>query len=685
MQLPGQKTSWLCSRPGCSPYCTDNDVNTSHRWSGYEELLDSTNGADYVTVQDIKFTKFNGEGLNFKANGSDYPDYIEVLRNEVSWIGGGESIIFNRCQNCTMKDNISFEVGLYSGECTLLKASKLGSYKGCAESTNPCGPAEGSDTGTCAEFGGSALYMTNGSPGSSILDNLIYNVYGECVGIYHNWDPGLQRVQGNESWNCMSAPYHATGQEVLFRWNLGGYYDPDGDKDDQHWFQSSGGNGAWPDCNATGKSGLMPVYDSSTYPEITEYPIIGNLLFGQWTDNLGWNTGPSHSINNADTPTFNVWWLNNTVVDAVRNYRIYEQNTDDGEQSYQYFNTSVFYGADTPLTDGDYFWCYVRDIYGNRNDTKWNNWGSTSIGVSGCYSSGNDVIGDPDLEEQDAADWLFPPDRTTISWRSFRPTHGSLLIDQSEQSAYTALVDASDTCGGGSCGTVIVEEDVFFWVGDYITIANPANMSGTRTNTTYVTSINRSTNTLTLNASITIDDAWYVILNPYKWASKTQDTATGWYGDRPDWGAIEYAIDDPPSITAPTGENQATSGTMTISRSALAGVPFTHIATSYKICTSGACADCSAVWSDIKEETNKLSTSYSGLNEDTNYITCAQTFVDWDEDTVTDDEEASQWQSGSFNTGAQPQQSADANTTLGTGVKSIDLGIGTTPNADIGP
>jgi hypothetical protein len=470
-----------------------------------------------------------------------------------------------------------------------------------------------------------------------MINNLVYNDYGECFGAYHNWDAGFMRVEVNEAWNCMSAPYHATGQQVMYRWNLGGYYDPGGDKVEKHWFHATGATATWPDCDGTGKSGLMPVYDNSQYAKLTEYPIIGNLLFGQWTDNLSWNTGPSHSINNANTTTFNIWWINNTVVDAVINYRIYEQLTDDNENSHQYFNSSAFYGATTPLNDNDYYYCYTRDPY-STNDTKWNNWGSSTEGVYNCYSAGNDVIGDPDLEEQDASDWLFPPDMNTITWKSFRPLPGSLLIDQSEQSAYTALVDTSDPCNGvAPCSSVIVTEDKFFWEGDYITIANPANMSGTRTNTARIAAdgINRGTNTLTLESSIMINDDWYVILNPYKWTSKQQDTTTGWYGARPDWGAIEYAGDDEPTLTdEPLYQNPNNITLVISSRNVQTGVSDAHDRTDWIVCTDGSdltsCLN-SIVWSSYDDAGNLLSkTIPSGqLDAGTSYYWTSRTHNEW--------------------------------------------------------
>lgn len=159
---------------------------------------------------------------------------------------------------------------------------------------------------------------------------------------------------------------------------------------------------------------------------------------------------------------------------------------------------------------------------------------------------------------------------------------------------------------------------------------------------------------------------------------------TPYYGSGPDIGYIENPLDAVPSNLTPSGctafANCDTTGTVTLTRNgqANANTDFPHFATNWKICSTGSCATCEAVWDNVDQDANKESEGYSGLAEDGAYILCAQTVVDWNKDSVVDIEEGSTWASQSFSTGAQPSQSVSViSVEIGVGTKNVDLGTGT--------
>jgi hypothetical protein len=592
---PSQKMQPECLRPECP--CIDSDTpEAAYRWTTCASGFDGSDSQDYYTLQDWHITKINSYALQIDDKGSGVPDDVRVLRNTFSWIGNN-GLVIEDCMDCNINGNTVYEANLVSGECEILKGAA--GFLGCAYPANPCGR-----NNTCKETGGAAININEGCYRTEAKNNTVYNVYGECFGSYFASNVNQHNLfQGNIAWNCMSAPYHATSNNAIYRWNFSGYYDPGGGGE-QHWF-----NGTWPNCVGTGKSGHYPVYDGQA---ASEYALIGNVMFGQ-NDTSSYGSGPSSPWQNVSNTPFNIWWRNNTAVDAWRNFILRENLVEDNEISSQYFNISVFY--DSEVGTGMYH-CSISDNY-NNNDTNYNFWESTisPVILDGDCSGGGDMSGNPQLQEQDGSDYIFPENMTTITWKSFRPLSSSPLIDPA-QSAYTTTVDTSDTCGGASCGSIILLDNssAMFFVGDYITVADPASMAAYRTNTTYVTAVNRTTDTLTLNASITIDDSWYVILNPFIWEDKAQDTTTGWY---------DLAT-----------QNHTQPILLSLTRNILTGVSDAHDWTDWVVCTNNASiATClaSTVWTSYDDTTNKTSIEIPAnvLLEDTTYYWTARTHNAW--------------------------------------------------------
>ena len=587
-------------------------------------------GLRYITVENLWISNWLGEaggsitphGIlfdNYWENAGTY--YITVQNNLIHYMEGNGILVYRGGTHLggqgvhLFSHNKILNNTLYHIDQEDIKA------RGCA-------------------FGGGAAIVSQSSQGGGVemSGNTIYDCSAECLGNYYQYNtvnPNL--VQGNKTWNCKSAHVHSTDSIALSRWNFQSTYDAGGDLKEPYWCSGYGGD-TWPNCTSTEWSGFMPEYGIDNAWNIpNRKTLIGNLMHGQLRSITGgWSTGIALTWTTGSDDEFTVRVHNNTVVDSRRNISVTDDDLgrgDDGTDSYIRFNISSFY--DTRTLSGENITgrtvCDAVDSQG-RLISNYNNWYSSGQGYgpdSDCVGA-NDITTDPKLETTTDSSWRFPPDRTTITWKDFRLTKDSPGKDPAN-TAYIALVAPGDDCNGGVGCDATLEVDYVraFWPGDYITVA-------TRTNTVQVTDIDYSTGILTLASGIDRDDGDKVYLNPYKWADGVQDPNTGWYGNTADWGGIEYAGDQAPTLgDEPLEQDHTTAIDLVITaRNPTVGVSDDHDWSDFIVCTNGgSLSDClaSIVWASYDETVTPLTTTIPGntLSPNTEYWWTARTHNDW--------------------------------------------------------
>lgn len=468
------------------------------------------------------------------------------------------------------------------------------------------------ESGDCSFSGGTAIVCSHDCGGGyEVTGNLIYNIWGECIGFFHGgakgddpgWDHYANLVQDNTTYNCMSAHHHAGDQSLVIRWNLAGNMDDGRSGTPPTFYNKFWVRGTWPNC-IDSNQGMAPLYGSPwTGNARSHYGIVENLYFGQVDqDNLGYKPviAVSQSVGASPQDIQTSWVFGNTIIDGHTSLQCGDNVWDDGTESYLYFNAMAFF--DNTYIDNNRRHC--RPVWpspGPLNCTwKYNFWeDSDDIIGSGCLDSSNDLY-DVDIDIATTlvsgadAGWRLPADHTTVTWEDFAPIAGSPLIDPT-QTAYESVVHDDDT---GSGTTLYVTWPYAFWPGDYIAI-------GSRTDIAKIASIDyfvTCSASPTICGEITLEsspspparlDGETIHLAPYKWASKAQDTATGWYGTKADWGAIEYAGDNPPTLTAEPPDQPYTQDiTLEITRSVLTGVSDAWDKTDWIVCTSSSLATC---------------------------------------------------------------------------------------------
>jgi hypothetical protein len=163
------------------------------------------------------------------------------------------------------------------------------------------------------------------------------------------------------------------------------------------------------------------------------------------------------------------------------------------------------------------------------------------------------------------------------------------------------------------------------------------------------------------------------------------ETTNAPYGSGRDIGAFEYSLDLAPSGLSPSGDEQPTSGTVTISsrNNQTNQTDYAHFGTQWEIRSEGACfSGGSPAWNDDDVDGNKLSEGYSGLAINTSYTNCSRTCIDLDGDSAFDPSfECGPITQVSMNTGAQPPQTLDSNVSVGA-VKNMEI-QGTSKNMDM--
>jgi hypothetical protein len=465
--------------------------------------------------------------------------------------------------------------------------------------------------------------------------NIVYDNYGEGIGIYFAVNTVPNIIEKNIFSNNRSAHLHASDSFVFMRWNVGSHYDANSDGYSPYWRSS---NLAYPLCGpATGNSSnlaMITVYISpQSSPYDNRYIAYGNLFSGM-TDQPGLSASmKTATFVDGDTLTYR--YFNNTIVDGSIEYvRITEQENDSTE-SYIINNIAQHYEA----SPGDLM------VFSGYDTTTcdYNLWSKTP----GACTGSNDIdypsyTGESDLERQSG--WRHPTAYNTITWKDYRPTYNS---DAKDQATHVTTVHADDI----DTGTSLIVTDAFYFCKDTWIEVNG--------DITKVTAVSYGTGaapkgTLTISPGITRAEGEEIRITPYLWDQQAQSQNAGYFGSEPEVGGIEIPLDNAPSSLALAScsggggdENCAASGSLTYTRNnqANTGTDYPFYANTWKIVSYDGDCDGAAIDSLTCDKTdvgdNSVSLAYSGLSPSSSVKLCVKTYVDWDDGSDCDDGEES--------------------------------------------
>ena len=539
---------------------------------------------DYITVENLRVQESDTDCIRVMS-GTPYPDILGIIiqKNHVFDCGGFGIFLVNAVEALVTENIVEqFSHNTQNGECCQFK----------------CTP----DQFDYAV----GLGCNYGCNGTVFSKNLVINGWGEAMGAYFNRNTDPIIYEKNILFNNRSAAGHGSSTFAIWRWNLSGFFDLEGDGYNNNWYEPFAPPPAvWPDCgpqtstsghySMIGGCGSIPAFDST-------HIMYGNLMFGHHLTN-----GIGHALNNTqfdcgETMTTRVF--NNTVVDGSDSYFNHWEswNGSDGTVSYWKNNIGQHYA-----TSPTYICSDNRPTQAVWSTNLW----TVEPGDPDCRATddikpGGTYSGEAMLQK--TTNWQWPQYYDTVTWKDFRPAYNSDSIDQA---THISTVHTDDTCNGGTgCSESLVVTDSFYFAKNtWISVNGDITQV---TSVSYGSQSGDHKGTLTISPAIdSRADGEEIFINPYNWYTQEQDQTVGFYGSGPDVGAVEYAGDDEPTLTdEPPNQDPSTTITLVLSRNSIAGVGSTHDWTDWVVCTNGSTlSNClsTVFWSSYDDTGSKTS------------------------------------------------------------------------------
>jgi hypothetical protein len=426
----------------------------------------------------------------------------------------------------------------------------------------------------CDELGGTSLYVSKYSSCGKVYRNTIVDSWGEAIGAFDNLNDGAHSpstlcpilIEDNYIINNKSQSNHPTGSSTISRWNMMGMADYGDDGVEPQWR-----GGTMPNCTDAAASGMSHESLEEGETATHYWAVYGNMAWGdeRW--------GGPVSFRNDDATEDTVYGRIKYNIGIDNNWGHYNYTSQSDESG----NTEIMYNVGGRYDDTESY-RYCNSTASNTGVTwDYNHW-EAQPGIANCRGTNDFSYADPDLETTTGYRWpTAQPDThdeqetDSITFKDFRPKSTSPLIDKGGNYTTVAAADS------GSGTSLVVAWSFYFYEGDKIAVNTPTNIAT-------ISSIDYSTDTLTLAAGISRsedDDVWIL---PYDFGNRQQRTDAAYYGSAPDLGPIEFAADLAPSLTAPADESQQDPTgiiTLTLTRNAQANHGASHENTDWEVST----------------------------------------------------------------------------------------------------